>query len=87
MHCPKCEKELKKNSIQCPHCGVLIPRQFRSKTVEKAILPPKACAAVGLLLAFIGVILLFSHAESFAMLPIVVGGVLIFIGLGMGRKC
>lgn len=44
---------------------------------------PKLCMAVGLLLAFIGLVLLLSDAMYFAMLPIVLGAILIFLGKSM----
>lgn len=44
---------------------------------------PRLCLAVGLLLAFIGLVLLMSDAMYFAMLPIILGGVLIILGKSM----
>lgn len=83
MQCPKCEKRLNKQTLQCPCCGILIPRGYSAKLGRTMIMDPKLCTAVGLLLAFIGVLLLISEADYLAMLPIVLGGVLLFVGKSM----
>ncbi|KAB1442922.1 hypothetical protein [Pseudodesulfovibrio senegalensis] len=83
MRCPQCEKQIGRHAIQCPHCGILIPRGRGSKLAGRLTMEPRLCMAVGLLLAFIGLVLLMSDAMYFAMLPIVLGGVLIILGKSM----
>ncbi len=83
MQCPQCQKRISKHALQCPHCGILIPRGSGSKLAGRLTMDPKLCMAVGLLLAFIGLVLLLSDAAYFAMLPIVLGGVFIFLGKSM----
>lgn len=83
MKCPKCERPLKKHSTQCPHCGQLLPRGQAAKKAGQMTMNPKLCMAVGLLMLFIGFILLISDAEYFSMLPLGVGGALIFLGKKM----
>lgn len=83
MKCPKCNKKVGKQTIQCPHCGHLIPRQHSVNVTGKVTMNPKLCMAVGLLMFFIGFLLLISDAAYFSMLPLGLGGALMFLGKKM----
>ncbi|GEM_PF-1262967 len=83
MKCPKCEKTIKRQTLQCPHCGFLIPRGKSAKAAAKILMEPKLCLAVGLLLAFIGLVLLISDANYYSMFPIGLGAALLFLGKKM----
>ncbi|WP_147822353.1 hypothetical protein [Salidesulfovibrio onnuriiensis] len=83
MRCPKCSKPIKKQTLQCPHCGQLLPRGNAAKKTDQMTMNPKLCMAVGLLMLFIGFILLISDAEYFSMLPLGVGAALLFLGKKM----
>ena len=83
MKCPNCKNTIGKQSIQCPRCGQLMPRRVSSGTAAKMTMNSKLSMAVGLLLLFIGFVLLINGTEYLSILPMVLGTTLMFVGSKM----